>query len=165
MTVDALRQFAVLIWGNPIAQAVLLLLFANVLSDIGAALYTKTFALATVADWIVTRALPYVLGALVVQLATFALPDQIGQPAATATWAFVDLALIGHILGDLQEMGIPIPIRLTTTPKAQAVAEGQPIPLAAPATPPSASFVVVTPPPVSVSPVAVTMDGPQVPAS
>lgn len=102
---------------NPLVKPVLILLAANVLLGIAVSLYTKTFALAAVADWLMTRAIPYVLGGAVMTMLSYGLPAMFGPLVSDGTWAFVIAALVGHVLDNFRMLGIPIPDPLTDRPK------------------------------------------------
>jgi hypothetical protein len=120
MDLLTLRAFADLVWGNPLVKAVLGLLLANILAGVAAALYTRTFRLAALGDWLITRAVPYLLGAGTVQLVLLTLPPEwsgITAAAATSVWLFVVLSLVGHVLDALRDMGLPVPAAVTDLPK------------------------------------------------
>lgn len=105
---------------DPLVRWVLVLLAGNILSGIAAGLYTRNLHLAEIADWLMTRALPYLLGAVTVQLVVmFALPEYEAaiQLSSTAVWGFVLLALVGKILDNLRALGIPIPAALGDSPR------------------------------------------------
>ncbi len=125
MSTEVLYAFVFATFGHPIVRAVLGLLAANVLVGIAASLYTRSFRLGAVGDWLLTRAIPYLLGAATVQLVLLAVPQEwsgIGQAAATAVWLFVCAALVGKVLDMLRELGIPIPETLTDTKKPEVTA-------------------------------------------
>lgn len=114
-------ELAWAIYGHPMVRAVVGLLLANVLVGIATSLYRGDFHLAETADFLRTRAVPYLLGAGTIQLVlTTVLPEWSGLSGAagTAVWMFVMAALVGHILGQLRDMGLPIPAMLGRAPAA-----------------------------------------------
>lgn len=107
---------------HPLVRWVVALLVVNVIVGIAASLYTKTFRLAAVADWLLSRALPYLLVAVGLQVLVFAAlgeSRELVQAAATAVWAFVLAALLGKIFNTVKELGVPIPSVLTDKSKAE----------------------------------------------
>ncbi len=149
MTVSDMQTFALLVWGNPLVKAVLGLLLANVLAGIAAALYTKTFRLAALGDWLVTRVVPYLLGAGTMQIVLLTLPPDwsgISTAAASAVWLFVCAALVGHVLDALRGMGLPVPDVLGDVPQVPIATRSVPVvsPAAVLAPP-----IVAQPPPVT----------------
>jgi hypothetical protein len=130
MDVSTVRDFALLIWGNGLVKAVLGLLAANVAAGVAAALYTRTFRLAALGDWLATRAVPYLLGAATMQLVLLTLPAEWGgvsEAAANAVWLFVCAALVGHVLDALRTMGLPVPPILTDLPTVPLATRSVPI--------------------------------------
>ena len=108
----SVRDLALLLWANDPVKAILGLLAANVLASLAAALHTRVFSPAAVADWLATRALPYLLGAGVMQIVPLTVPaawTTLGTAAANAVWLFVVASLIGHTLDALRQAGLPIP--------------------------------------------------------
>lgn len=108
------------VYNNDLVRAVLGLILANVLVGIAVSLYTRTFRLGDVGDWLLTRAIPYLLGAGVVQVVLLAVPEQysgMGQATGALVWGFVLAALVGKILTGLRELGLPVPDPLTASPK------------------------------------------------
>src|SRR6185295_15735723 len=61
-------QLAVAIFDQPMVKAIAVLLFGNVLAGIAVALYRRAFYLAALGDWLLSRAIPYVLGDATVQV-------------------------------------------------------------------------------------------------
>lgn len=111
-----LSPYLILIVANPLVRWVFGLLVVNVIAGVAAAAYTGTFRLAALGDWLYQRALPYVLVAAGLQLlVALALPEQqvALQVISTGVWAFVTLALLGHILDTARDLGLPIPAVLT----------------------------------------------------
>lgn len=115
----------VAVWNTAWVHTILILMALDIVTGIAVAVYLRTFALGALADWLLTRALPYVLGDAVMQLA-FMLglgDDPIVRGAGLATIAgdavhlFVVLALIGKLLDNLSQMGLPVPRALTDQPK------------------------------------------------
>lgn len=105
---------------NPLTTAVLGLLLANVVVGIGAALYTKEFRLGQVADWLLTRAVPYVLGGITIQVVVLTVAPEWGlgivsAGLAVSVWLFVIAAMLGKIFETLRIIGVPIPEQLGDT--------------------------------------------------
>lgn len=125
---DAL-SLARAVWDDGWFKVILALLVLNVATGIAAALYLKTFALGALGDFLLTRALPYILvdGALqlVIRLAlgdTAMGAAGIDTALGVLVHGFVVAALVGKILANLRDLGIPIPMMLTDTPKPKVTA-------------------------------------------
>lgn len=113
------------VYSHPVVRAVLGLLVANVVSGIAVSLYTKQFRLAATADWLMSRAIPFLLGAGTLNLVLYTVPapwSGVSEAATTAVWLFVCAALVGKILDNLREMGLPIPRVLTDRAKPDVTA-------------------------------------------
>lgn len=99
---------------HPLTRFVLALLVANFVTGLMVAFHPNTaeqFRLGQVADWMV-RALFLVIGAVTVQvLAYFATADYRGlfEPVAVMSWGIVIAALVGKVLQNLRELGLPVP--------------------------------------------------------
>jgi hypothetical protein len=112
----------VAVYAHPIVRAVLGLLAANIIAGLAAAFKSGDFHLAVLGDWLLTRAIPYLLGAGAVQVVLLTVPPEWGgitQVAATGVWLFVVASLLGHILDALRDLGLPIPAMLGDKPKAE----------------------------------------------
>lgn len=122
---DDLSALLLTIYSHPLVRWVGALLAANVLLGISTSLYTRSFRLAATGDWLLSRALPYLLGSGAVQLVALAAAgeyrDVVGA-IQTATWAFVMAALIGKIVEQLRELGVPLPAALGDLPKPDVTA-------------------------------------------
>lgn len=115
-----------LVFGNAMVQAALWLVLADVLSGIALSFYTKEFRLGAVADFLLTRAIPYFLGAGSLQLVLLSVPAEwsgIADTGSTTIWLFAVAALVGHLLDNLRQMGLPIPQVLGDKPKIEAQAK------------------------------------------
>ena len=112
---------------SPWLRPVLALLAANVLTGVAAALYRGVFNLGDLADWLRSRAVPYLLGGLSVRLAVGLAGEQVGLDPGLGdvVWGFVLLALVGHIGGNLRELGIPLPAVLGA-PQSSATSPPEP---------------------------------------
>ena len=122
-----LASIAQVVWGHPFVKMVLGLLAANVVAGVAVSLYTRQFRLGAVADWLMTRALPYLLGGAVMQLVLLTVPPAysgLSEGAAGAVWLFVIGALLAKILDTLREIGLPVPEALGSTPKRQRAHAG-----------------------------------------
>jgi hypothetical protein len=118
-------ELAQAIYGHPIVRFVGALIAANILTGLAAALFspaTMPFRLAAVGDWLFSRAIPYLLGAGAVQLLLMATPPDFADKAqmlGNIVWGFVVAALIGKVIQNLKELGIPLPEQLGDKPKAE----------------------------------------------
>lgn len=118
-------EFLQVLVGHPLFKGVLILLVANVLSGIVAGLYTKNLHMAELGDWLMSRAIPYIGGGLVMQMVVIALPEEysgISAVAGTAVWSFVIVSLVGKIFDNLRVIGLPIPKFLGDGNKPDATA-------------------------------------------
>jgi hypothetical protein len=100
------------IYNNGWVRFAVALIVADVVSGVALALYNRDFRLAQVSEFLVTRAIPYLLGAGVVQLVLLAAPLEYAglmKGLEVAVWGFVVAALLGHVLDNLRQMGLPIP--------------------------------------------------------
>lgn len=110
-------QVVRIVFDHTWTRAALLLILADVISGIALALFQREFRLARVGEFLFTRAIPYLLGAGTVELVTFAAPPgawlglERGAVAGGA-WLFACLSLVGHVVGNLRQMGMPIPASL-----------------------------------------------------
>jgi hypothetical protein len=116
---DSFGSVIQLIFNNNMVRFALALLGADVLSGIGISLYQKTFKLGAMADFLWSRALPYFLGAGALQLVVMSIPPDypiggIDSNLTTIIWGFVVAALIGQLLDNLRQMGLPIPEIMTS---------------------------------------------------
>jgi hypothetical protein len=118
-------DLAVTIYSHPLARTVLGLMAANILVGLASSLYFRDFRLGALADWLMSRAIPYLIGAGAVQLVLMAVPSEhsgLAQGAGTVVWLFVVGSLVGKILDTLREMGMPVPVVLTDKSKPDATA-------------------------------------------
>lgn len=117
------------VYSHPIFLFVLALLAANVILGVAVALWTKTFRLGSLADWLVTRAIPMLLAAGGVQIVLMFLPGA-GLPeewttpiqwVGSAVWLMAAGGLVGKIFTNLQVIfpHIPIPDFLKDKPKEE----------------------------------------------
>lgn len=111
------------IFGNRLVVAVMGLIAADVLMGLANAFMTKDFRLAQVADFLLTKAIPYVLGAGGLQIALVAVPPEyeaLTGLSSTIIWGFVIAALAGHVLDSAKKLGMPVPDALTAKSKPEA---------------------------------------------
>jgi len=101
-----LEQFVALANGAKLSVLVAMI-FANLITGIAVSVYTGSFRLKQVADFLLTRVLPYVLSYFAVALV--AVVEPAWQPAVTAVWAVIIAALAGAILANLKETGVNLP--------------------------------------------------------
>lgn len=108
-------QIVSYVYGNAWAMTVLGLLAANVMSGLARALYSGSFRLGEIGDFLRTRALPYVLGAGSVQVVLYTAPPEwsgVTDAAASAVWLFAIGSIAGHTFENLRQMGMPLPAAL-----------------------------------------------------
>jgi hypothetical protein len=111
----ALLALLWVIYDNPYVRVILALLLVNVILGVAAALYTRTFDWQVQAEWLLTRALPYVLVAGAFQLAVAMVAGYesvLGQysdffkATQLLVWGSVIAALIAHIADSLKNVGV-----------------------------------------------------------
>ena len=83
------------------------LIFANLLTGVAASIYTKTFRLGYLANFLYTRILPYLIGYLAVVGVALVSPEWV--VAVTVIWSIILVALVGNIFANFKEMGIKLP--------------------------------------------------------
>ena len=101
-----LEQFVALVNGTKLTVLVAMV-FANLLTGIAVSIYTGSFRLKLVADFLVSRVLPYLISYLAVGVVAVVEPSW--KAAVTVVWGLIIVALAGAILTNLKEMGISIP--------------------------------------------------------
>ena len=80
---------------------------ANLLTGIAVSIYTSTFRLKLVADFLVSKVLPYLVSYLAVSIVAVFEPSW--KAAVTVVWGLIIAALAGAVLTNLKEMGINLP--------------------------------------------------------
>ena len=101
-----LEQFVALVNGTKLTILVAMV-FANLLTGIAVSIYTGSFRLKLVADFLVSKVLPYLISYLAVGVVAVVEPSW--KAAVTVVWGLIIVALAGAILTNLKEMGISIP--------------------------------------------------------
>lgn len=101
-----LEQFVALVNGTKLTVLVAMV-FANLLTGIAVSIFTGTFRLKAVADFLTSRVLPYVLSYLAVGV--IAVVEPAWQASVTIVWGLIIAALAGAILTNLKEMGVTLP--------------------------------------------------------
>lgn len=101
-----IQQFISLVDGTKLTVLGALIL-ANFLLGIAVSIKSKAFRLKEVADFMVSRVVPYVLGYFTVGIIVVVEPSW--APWLTAAWAVIILALAGAIIANLKEIGISLP--------------------------------------------------------
>ena len=101
-----LEQFVALADGTKLSVLVAMI-FANLILGIATSIYTKTFRLKAVGDFLLTRVLPYILSYFAVVVV--AVVEPAWEVAVSIVWAVIIAALAGAILANLKEMGISLP--------------------------------------------------------
>lgn len=113
------------VYANHWVQVILGLMALNLAAGVVVSLYLRTFYLATVGDWLLSRALPYVgvggiLQAIFIIVPPEYIPDAIRPLGETTVWGTVVLALIGHIMDTLSQLPFfNPPSWLTDRPKPE----------------------------------------------
>ncbi len=108
-----LNQFIALADGVKLTLLIVLIA-ANLLAGIAVSIYTRTFRLKQVGDFLISKVLPYVLSYFAVCF--IAVVEHSWMPAVTVVWGVILAALIGAILTNLKEMGINLPNILAGPP-------------------------------------------------
>lgn len=112
------------VYGNKWVTVIFWLMIFNLASGIVVSLYKKEFYLAVVGDWLLSRALPYIgvagiLQGILIVVPQDLVPDMIRPLTGGFIWGTVVAALIGHILDTLQELPfVNLPSFLRDKPKA-----------------------------------------------
>lgn len=99
-------QFIALVNGTKLTVLCALIL-ANFILGIAVSIKSKTFRLKEIADFMVSRIVPYVLGYFTVGI--LAIVEPFWASWVTAAWAIIILALVGAITANLKEIGINLP--------------------------------------------------------
>ncbi len=100
------EQFVAL--ANGVKLSVLVaMIFANFITGVAVSIYTRTFRLKAVGDFLLTRVLPYVLSYFAV--AVVAVVEPAWGIAVTVVWGVIMAALAGAILANLKEIGVNLP--------------------------------------------------------
>lgn len=112
-----------LVFGNGWVLAILGLIAADVMSGIAKSLYDGDFRLAATGDFLWTRAIPFILGAGSLQVILLTVPPDyqgaVTSGLSTAVWVAALGALVGQVLDNLRQMGLPIPAILTAKQKPE----------------------------------------------
>jgi len=101
-----LEQFVALANGTKLSVLVAII-FANVVLGLAVSIYTRTFRLKAVADFLLSRVLPYILSYFAV--VAIAVVEPAWKAAVTVVWGVIITALVGAVLAKLKEMGIQLP--------------------------------------------------------
>jgi len=101
-----LAQFVALVNGTKLS-VLAVMVFANLLTGIAVSIYTGSFRLKLVADFLVSKVLPYLVSYMAV--AIMAVVEPSWKAAVTIVWGLIIVALAGAILTNLKEMGINLP--------------------------------------------------------
>ena len=83
------------------------LIFANLVSGIAVSIYTKTFRLKALGNFLFSRVLPYVLSYFTVVIVAVVAP--VWEVALRVVWGLIIATLAGAILSNLKEMGVNLP--------------------------------------------------------
>ncbi len=101
-----IEQFIALVNGTKLSILVAMI-FANLVTGVAVSIFTGTFRLKAIANFLLTRVLPYILSYFAVGV--IAIVEPCWKAAVTVVWGLIIAALAGAILTNLKEMGISIP--------------------------------------------------------
>lgn len=109
---------------NKVFIAIAVLLALNIVTGVADSLYHHMFALGNLADWLLSRALPYVIVDVALQIViVLGVGDSVPELAPIlggAVHGFVVLTLIGKILDNIHSMGFAnLPMAVRNTPAAK----------------------------------------------
>ena len=118
------RRAWMTVFRDPWLRLNLALVGANIVLGLAVSLFTnrERFYLGEIANWLLSRAFPYLLswgGVKLVTLAAFGEYTRTADALIALTSAFVTLALLGKIADNLRTVGVPIPESLGSRPKPQ----------------------------------------------
>lgn len=99
-------QLIVLVDGTKLS-VLAAMIFANLLTGIATSVYSRTFRLKAVADFLVTRVLPYLLSYMAI--GAVGVFEPAWRPFIAVVWGLIIAALAGAILANLREMGVKLP--------------------------------------------------------
>jgi hypothetical protein len=107
-------EFLIATFSTPWVKVVIVLMACNILSGVAVALFRGVFNLGDLASWLRTRAVPYLLGGATAKLAVQGGGADVGitPGMADVIWGFVILSLLGHIVENLRELGLPLSFQL-----------------------------------------------------
>ncbi len=106
IVLEFVRNLVVMVWSFDGVKFIVLHVIVNVAVAIAAALKTRTFSLAKLGDFLISKLMPYVTVYLVVKL----LGDQIGLAAlAPLAWAVITATLLGDLGESLMQLGLNLP--------------------------------------------------------
>ena len=100
------------------------LISANFFGGLAVALYTKNFQLKKVADFLLSRVIPYILGYFVVVFLVFVNPSW--AIMIPIVWGIIVAALVGAILTHLKELGLKVPDVLAGSTTTNSTASSPP---------------------------------------
>lgn len=110
------------IYGNSFVRIALALVGADILAGLAVAIMKRDFHLAEIGNFLLSKAVPYFLGAGALQLVLLAVPPEwsgLTKTAGDAVWLFVIAALVGHVLDNLRQIGLPVPAALGAKDKPE----------------------------------------------
>lgn len=102
----AIDQFIALVDGTKLT-VLIALIAVNFILGLAVSVKSKTFRLKQVADFMVSRVIPYILGYFSVGILAVVEPSW--QHSVTVAWGVIILALIGSVITNLKEIGINLP--------------------------------------------------------
>ena len=104
--IEWLKTLVQAVWAFDGVKFIVLHIVINVLVSVAAALKTRTFSLSKLADFLISKLLPYVTVYVAVKL----FGDEIGLSAlAPLAWAVITATLLGDLMDSLTQLGLQLP--------------------------------------------------------
>lgn len=104
--IEWLKTLVLAVWAFDGVKFIVLHIVINVLVAVAAALKTRTFSLAKLADFLISKLLPYVT----VYVAVTLFGAEIGLSAlAPLVWAVITATLLGDLMDSLTQLGLQLP--------------------------------------------------------
>jgi hypothetical protein len=113
------------VFGNTFVRIAFALVAADIISGVAVAFMRRDFYLAEIGNFLLSKAVPYFLGAGSLQLVLLAVPPEwsgVTKALGDAVWLFVVAALVGHVLDNLRQIGLPVPAALGAKAKQETTA-------------------------------------------
>lgn len=106
LVIEWLKTLVLEVWAFDGVKFIVLHIALNVLVAVAAALKTRTFSLSKLADFLISKLLPYVTVYVAVNL----FGDEIGLSAlAPLAWAVITATLLGDLGDSLTQLGLQLP--------------------------------------------------------
>ncbi len=95
------------LFSNEQMKYLVALIVANLILGIAASIKGRDFKLTAVADWLLGRVLPLLLGYGSAALIAWSNPEM--EFIRTAAFGTLTIALLGYIMANLRDFGVPLP--------------------------------------------------------